>query len=149
MTTKLSDIDFMMMDLHRPLTNAEVEAINPQALVDHTAGQDTGSEEEGVGERCHACFGAMPCAAHANVEPLNIITSNDVDPVRILAGAHNRGLEIVVVVGMTKDGNEYFASSAADAAESSWLLQRGIHKLNKIVDGDDESENLEPGRPAS
>jgi hypothetical protein len=145
MTTKLSDIDFMMMDVHRPLTNAEVEAVNPQALVDHTAG----SEEESVGERCYTCFEPMPCAAHANVEPLNIVTSNDVDPVRILAGAHNRGLEIVVVVGMTKDGNEYFASSAADAAESSWLLQRGIHKLNRIVDGDDESENLEPGRPAS
>jgi hypothetical protein len=87
--------------------------------------------------RCEVCFAEMPCEAHVNVEQWDGVTSNSIDPVAILAGAHNAGLESVVVVGMRKDGTEYFASSEADAAESMFYLQRGIYKLNRIVDGDE------------
>lgn len=87
--------------------------------------------------RCEICFATMPCTEHANVEQWDGVTSNSIDPVSILAGAHNAGLESVVVVGMKKDGSEYFASSEADAAESMFYLQRGIYKLNKIIDGEE------------
>lgn len=92
--------------------------------------------------RCPMCFELMPCEKHANVQVLGGVTSNDIDPTAILAGAHNAELDIVVVVGLRKDGREYFASSCADAAEGMYHLQRGIYKLNRIVDeiADDDEE---------
>lgn len=142
MTRHLNDIDFMMMDLHRPPANDEVEA-DPSAYVDKTigAGEDVVSEDESVdsapAKRCEVCFGPMPCEAHANVAQWDGITSNSLDPATVLAGAHNADLESVVIVGMQKDGREYFASSDADAGISIYYLQRGIHKLNRIVDGEE------------
>jgi len=87
--------------------------------------------------RCEICFAIMPCADHTNVEQWDGVTSNSISPTTILAGAHNADLEIVCIVGMKKDGTEYFASSHADAAESMFYLQRGIYKLNKVVDGEE------------
>lgn len=137
--TKLTADDFMMMDLHRPPANDEVEA-DPQAFVDKTigAGEDDVGEDESVDSapapRCWRCFGPMPCPEHANVEQLDVITSHPIDPTAVIAGAHNADLEVVVVVGLTKEGEEYFASSHTDAAECIYHLQRAIHKMNKIVD---------------
>lgn len=71
-----------------------------------------------------------------NVVPLNIVTLNDVDPVAILRGAYEADLVDLVIVGVRKDGVEFFASSAADGAEAMYHLQRGIHKLNNIIDGE-------------
>lgn len=96
---------------------------------------DTESKPE-VGPRCERCFGPMPCEAHDNVHTLGVVTSHSISPTTVLAAAHNSDLEYVVVLGMTKDGDEYFASSVSDAAESMYACQRGIYKLNKIVDGD-------------
>ncbi len=79
----------------------------------------------------------MPCEAHANIEQWDGVTTLSIDPTTIIASAHNADLECVVVVGMKKDGTEYFASSHADAAESMFYLQRGIYKLNKIIDGEE------------
>jgi len=90
--------------------------------------------------RCEFCFGPRPCPKHPNVEPLSVVTSHEVPPMHMLAQAHNADLETVVIVGITKDGREYFASSHPDAAESMYHLQRGIYKLNRIVDGDDEAD---------
>lgn len=53
---------------------------------------------------------------------------------KILNWALETDLESVVVVGYTKDGDEYFASSKADAAQVVWHLQRAIWKLNKVCD---------------
>ena len=94
--------------------------------------------------RCDLCFGPMPCEEHANVKRLGGVTSNDIDPVAILADAHNTDLAIVVVVGIRKDGREFFASSCADAAEGMYHLQRGIYKLNKIVDEGADDNDEEP-----
>lgn len=153
-TTKLDADDFMMMDVHRPLTDEEIAQINPQALVDKSLGVEReDGEGAGVGEphaeephqyRCEHCFGPLPCAEHANVEHLNNVTALDISPTAVLAGAHNSDLEYVIVVGMTKEGHEYFASSVADAAESVYTLQRGIWKLNKIVDGERSAIGDEP-----
>ena len=90
--------------------------------------------------RCWACFELMPCEKHANIQPLSVVTSHDISPTSVLADAHNAKLEIVVVVGFTEDGEEFFASSCADAAEGMYHLQRGIYKLNKMVDGEDEAD---------
>ena len=54
-----------------------------------------------------------------------------------------------MIVGMKADGGEFFASSVADAAPAMYHLQRGIYKLNKIVEGEYEDDNIEPGRPAA
>ena len=138
-TPRLNAVDFMMMDVHEPLTPEEINAIHPQAAVDKSAGavEDSVGDGEGVGgppARCDVCFAPMPCADHSNVEILDAVTSLDISPVAVLAGARNANLEFVVIVGMNKDGSEYFASSVSDAAAGIYYLQRGIHKLNKIVD---------------
>jgi len=96
--------------------------------------------------RCPICFELVPCEKHANVEHLNVVTSLTLDPTAVIAGAHNAGLKHVVVVGEYPDGREYFASNIAGAAGAIYYLQRGIHKLNKIVDGEYEDENTGPGR---
>jgi hypothetical protein len=139
MTTKLNSIDFMMMDVHRQLTDEELNEINPQAALDKTLGTEqevVGDDESvaGASTRCEFCFGPMPCPQHSNVEPLDVVTSHNISATHVLAGAHNADLDVVVVVGFKKDGSEYFASSVSDAAESIYHLQRGIHKLNKMVD---------------
>lgn len=154
MVTKLSSLDFMMMDVHRPLLNEEIEAINPEALVDKSLRvvQNDDSEAPGVGTpheekysaRCEFCFGPMPCPKHPNVEPLDIITSLDLNATQVLAAAHGAGLKEVVVVGMKHDGTEYFASNISDAAPSMYHLQRGIYKLNKVVDGEYEDNDAGP-----
>lgn len=161
MTTRLTDLDFMMMDVHRPMTDDEIAKINPQALVDKSAGAikivDGHDESMGAphscesktGSRCDICFAPMPCEPHANVEHLDAVTSLDIDPIAVLAGAYDAGLTEIVVVGMKKDGGEYFASSIADAAPAVYHLQRGIYKLNKIVDGEHEDDNIGPRRPAA
>jgi hypothetical protein len=128
--------DFMAMDVHRPLTDDE---INATQAVDKTigAGEEELSDAPSVDSsvaRCEFCFGPRPCPQHPNVEPLSVVTSHDMPATAVLAGAHSADLACVVVVGLTKDGHEYFASTNSDAAESMYHLQRGIHKLNCIVD---------------
>ena len=148
---RLSDIDFMMMDVHRPLTDAEIKDVNPQAAVDKSAGavEDEHSDAAGVdapypSTRCDTCFAPMPCEKHANVEHLRTITSLDISPTSILARAHDAGLTEVVVVGMKEDGSEYFAANISDAAATMYHLQRGIYKLHRVIDGQYEDENIGP-----
>lgn len=100
-------------------------------------------------DRCEHCFGPMPCEAHANVEHLGLITSLDISATSVLAGAYNSRLRDVVIVGLKEDGTEYFASNVSDAAPSMYYLQRGIYKLNKVVDGEYEDENVGPGPSAA
>ena len=154
---RLTGTDFMMMDVHRPVLDEEVKKVNPQAVVDKSIGaiKIVDSDEAGVdtphtceavpgSARCKICFDPMPCEPHANVEQLSIVTSHDISPTTVLAGAHAAGLTEVVVVGMKEDGTEYFASNVSDAAPAMYYLQRGIYKLNKVVDGEYEDENIGP-----
>ena len=145
-TPKLNAIHFMMLDVHEPLSSEEINSINPQAAVDKSAGvadDEAGSDEDAGGPppRCDVCFAPMPCADHANVAQIDVVTSLDIDPVAVLAGAHNVGLAEVVVVGFTEDGKEYFASSISDAGQSMYHLQRGIYRLNKTMDQEHESRD--------
>lgn len=78
-----------------------------------------------------------------NVIPLNIVTFNDVDPETILRAAYDAEIVDICVVGMTKTGDEFFASSTSDAAETIYHLTRAIHKLNRMIDSiSSEESNL-------
>lgn len=76
-----------------------------------------------------------------NVVPLEVVTSNDCDPVNILRGAFDADLEELIVVGMKKDGTEYFASTVGDAAPVIYHLMRAVHKLNCIIDEGTKGED--------
>lgn len=61
------------------------------------------------------------------------ITRHDLDADSVLQDAMGY-LDTVVICGIAKDGNEYFASSAADGADALWHLERAKHALMKITD---------------
>jgi hypothetical protein len=69
-----------------------------------------------------------------NVVELGCITKLDLPPQKVLNYALEHDLDSIVIVGYTKDGEEYFASSVADGAQAMYLLQRGIWSLNKMQD---------------
>jgi len=60
----------------------------------------------------------------AKVLSLNMLTRLDMPAEKILNGALNADLESAIVIGYTKDGNEYFASSLADGGDCLWLMER-------------------------
>ena len=62
-----------------------------------------------------------------------VITTLDSNPDRILKQAEDE-LTSVVVLGWDKKGEEFFASSIADAGTVIFMLERAKHKLLKIVD---------------
>jgi hypothetical protein len=62
------------------------------------------------------------------------ITTLDLDPSRVLETANAEGLVEVVVCGVDADGNEYFASSVADAGSAGWHLDRAKWNLMRQVD---------------
>lgn len=67
-----------------------------------------------------------------SVVDINCITTIDLDPDRVLSAAIGK-LEDVVVIGYSKDGEEYFASSVADGADVVWHLERAKLKLLELV----------------
>ena len=58
----------------------------------------------------------------SNVVDGHFITSLDVPVSKVLNAA--TGLQSVVVIGYTSDGEEFFASSMADGGEVLWLIER-------------------------
>jgi hypothetical protein len=69
-----------------------------------------------------------------NVIPFGGITRLDIDPDVVLKGAIGK-LERVVIAGIDKDGNEYFAASMADGADALWYLKRCEKTLLELGDG--------------
>lgn len=69
-----------------------------------------------------------------NVVPLNCITTLPLDPNRVIRRALESGLTEVVIVGYTKDGNEYFAASIGDGGDVIWHLERAKLKLLRMAD---------------
>jgi hypothetical protein len=67
-----------------------------------------------------------------NVVDLNVVTSLDIDPERILRKALGADLKAVVIVGELADGSPFFASSASDGGTALWYLERGKHQLIQI-----------------
>lgn len=57
------------------------------------------------------------------------ITRINLDPQRILDASKEANLESVIVLGYTKDGCTYFASSLADGADALWLLEMSKAEL--------------------
>ena len=57
-----------------------------------------------------------------NVIELDVITTLDLDPERILNKAHDK-LDDVVILGYDKNGEFYFASSISSGPEVLWLLE--------------------------
>lgn len=68
-----------------------------------------------------------------DVVELNLITKLDLDPDRLLQKAIGQ-LDEVLIIGFTKDGGEYFASSKADASNPIYLCERAKHRLMKMLD---------------
>jgi hypothetical protein len=69
----------------------------------------------------------------SNVVYPSFVTKLDLPPDRVLEQAIGK-LEGVVVIGYTKEGNEYFASSYASGPECLWLLERCKQELLNVPD---------------
>lgn len=69
-----------------------------------------------------------------NVVNLNMITRLDIPAERVIHGASEMEFEEVVIIGCTKDGNEYFASNVAAGDKIVWHLERAKYKLLKLVE---------------
>jgi hypothetical protein len=69
-----------------------------------------------------------------NVVDWGGVSRIDTSAERIIELAADASLVDVVIVGMTADGSEYFGSSCADGANALWHLERGKHRLLKIID---------------
>lgn len=63
------------------------------------------------------------------VIPFTGITRLDMPPDRVLSAAIDEDLDGVVVLGFTKDGQEFMASSYADGGTVLWLAERLKHML--------------------
>ena len=55
---------------------------------------------------------------------LDIITTQDVDPNRVLSEAIKNDVDSLIVVGYDKSGAFYFASSKANDTEVLWMLEK-------------------------
>ena len=75
----------------------------------------------------------MTAGPEDNVIDLPVITRLDLDPDRLLQKAIGQ-MESVVILGHTKDGEEYFAASQADAAEVIYHLERAKYALMQTID---------------
>ncbi len=139
---ELSPLDFMMMDMHRPMTDEEIEAVNPQALLDKSAGavENNNGDAASVGaphkeepRRYSGPFVVYP----DNVEVLDVNTSCELDVARVLQSAHDNGLSRVLVIGTREGDNELFVlCSDPDIAEANLLTDRAkLEILNSFADG--------------
>jgi hypothetical protein len=64
---------------------------------------------------------------------IGCITSLDLPPDRLLEYAVGK-LDGVVIMGYSKDGTEYFASSYADGGDALWIIERCKLKLLRLPD---------------
>lgn len=70
----------------------------------------------------------------ADVVILDVVTKLDLPPERILRQALETDLDAALVLGWTKDGQFYFASSYASSPENLYLMERARHELFKVED---------------
>ena len=64
----------------------------------------------------------------------NGTTTNDIPSGQVLEEAKKAGVTCVIVLGYDVNGNEYFASSSANADELLWLLERAKRQLLSFFD---------------
>ena len=72
-----------------------------------------------------------------DVVELGVRTTLPIPPEKVLRGALDEDLEIVVVTGRTKSGKLFYATSEADGGITLWYLQRAIHELMKLADAEE------------
>lgn len=65
-----------------------------------------------------------------------VITIEDINPDTVLQAAIDKGLETAIVVGTTKDGDLYLASSTGSVVEMHWLVSSAQYELMNIALGD-------------
>jgi hypothetical protein len=70
----------------------------------------------------------------AEIVNLNVVTTLDLNPERVLDAAKAAKLTGVVVIGWDADGIEYMKSSIADGGEVCWLIERYKYRLMSGVD---------------
>lgn len=73
-----------------------------------------------------------------DVVNLPCITRLDIPSERVIEALDETEFESVVIVGHTKDGDEYFASSLADGGDTLWLLERAKLKLLRMADEEED-----------
>ncbi len=126
----LSSVDFMMMDVHRPLTKEDIDEVNPQACVDKSLGEDAHREEESVGApRKIRLLDPLP----GNVEVLDVATSHRLRVAHVLQSALDHGLDDVIVVGWADDGPIYFLSTDPSIGNSVYRLELAKQRLLAAV----------------
>ena len=69
-----------------------------------------------------------------DIVDLPVVTRLDLDPERILRAALDAGMTEVVVIGVDRDGLEYFAASQSGGPDVLWHIERARHKLMQVVD---------------
>jgi hypothetical protein len=69
----------------------------------------------------------------AKIIPFGGITRLDLDPDIILENLKGK-FEGFVIVGLTPEGDEFFASTYADGGTALWLLERCKKQLLEVVD---------------
>ncbi len=69
-----------------------------------------------------------------NVVVLGGPNTVDLPPARVLAGALEANLESVLVLGLDKDGREYFAGSTSDAGLVLCLVERFKYMIMREAD---------------
>ena len=62
------------------------------------------------------------------------ITTLKTSPDRAREGAADYGLESVVIIGLDKDGEFFFASSEPGTADTLWFLEKARHRLMTMED---------------
>lgn len=73
-----------------------------------------------------------------NVVTLSEYTTDEIHPNKVLMGAINAGMDVVIVVGYTKEGTEYFASSTGNHEATNWLMDVAKMRLMKAYTADEE-----------
>ena len=130
-TKKLSDIDFMMMDVHRPMTKDEIDEVNPQACVDKSVDENPHREDESVGEHHKKLRLLDPLPD--NVELLDVATSHRLQVQRVLQSALDSELDDVMVVGWVDDGPIFFLATDPSIGNSVYRLELAKARLLAAV----------------
>lgn len=69
-----------------------------------------------------------------DVVELNVVTTLDLDPARMLANVSKNNFQRVIVIGVLEDGSEFVSASAADGGTFLWDIERAKLKLLRQAD---------------
>jgi hypothetical protein len=129
----LNPIDFMVMDIHREMTDDEVGAIHPQAVVDKSIGaeQDQRSDAKEVGAP-HPQLRLLDPLPD-NVELLDVSTSHRLQVQRVLQSSLDYGLDDVMVIGWVDDGPIFFLATDPSIGNAVYRLELAKQRLLAAV----------------